>query len=147
MSVEIDPATGEGHSRSFARPVVTQAELEGLQKDCGIPNLPTQLTYQLRMAVSGHEADTFLSWGYQWKDKPHRLVYAACGEIEELAAHTLRVVEAVREACAAEVQSLIAAMSNTNDTISDAVGAQSTFVLNSIRALDIGRIIEETERG
>jgi len=65
--------------------LVPVEELRKLQKDCGTPKLPTQLTYQLRMAVSGHKADEMFSYGYQWTDKPHRLVYTACAEIEEQA--------------------------------------------------------------
>lgn len=63
--------------------LVSVEELRKLQKDCGTPKLPTQLTYQLRMAVSGYKADEIFSYGYQWTDKPHRLVYTACAEIEE----------------------------------------------------------------
>lgn len=40
----------------------------------------------MRRAVCGEAADTFLSPGYQWADKPHRLVFDACAEIERLAA-------------------------------------------------------------
>lgn len=65
--------------------LVSVEELRKLQKDCGTPKLPTQLTYQLRMAVSGYKADEIFSYGYQWTDKPHRLVYTACAEIEEQA--------------------------------------------------------------
>ena len=55
---------------------------EKLKTDAGLQYLPTDLTYELRMAVTGHQKDEFLSWGYQWEDKPHRLVYAACCEAE-----------------------------------------------------------------
>jgi len=58
------------------------AERQKLQADAGLTHLPTELTYELRMAVTGHRADEFLSWGYQWTDKPHRLVYEACGVVE-----------------------------------------------------------------
>ncbi|CAB5220009.1 hypothetical protein UFOVP237_53 [uncultured Caudovirales phage] len=58
---------------------------EDLKKDAGLPHLPTDLTYELRMAVTGHRKDDFLSYGYQWTDKPHRLVYDACREIERQA--------------------------------------------------------------
>ena len=57
---------------------------EKLQKNAGLVNLPTDLTYELRMAVEGYGEKKFLSWGYQWKDKPHRLVHTACAEIEAL---------------------------------------------------------------
>jgi len=58
---------------------VPQEELERLKKDCEIPHMPTQMTYHLRLAPSG-EGD----YGYEWKNKPHRLIYDACQEIERL---------------------------------------------------------------
>lgn len=62
-------------------------ELARLQKDCGIPHLPTPLTYDLRRAISGEGPRA-----YEWEDKPHRLVFDACREIEA----TAREVEALR---------------------------------------------------
>lgn len=61
---------------------VSIEELAQMQKDCGLPHPPTQFTYSLILAVSGKDADVFGSLGYQWNDKPHRLVYSACREIE-----------------------------------------------------------------
>ena len=69
---------------------------EDLQRDAGIPHLPTDLTYELRMAVSGHKKDEFLSWGFQWTDKPHRLVFTACREIERQADEIERLRDALR---------------------------------------------------
>ena len=60
---------------------VPQEELERLKNDCEIPDMPTQLTYHLRRAVSG-EGD----YADEWDDKPHRLIYDACREIERLTA-------------------------------------------------------------
>ncbi len=60
---------------------VSQKELERLKNDCEIPDMPTQLTYHLRRAVSGG-GDYF----DDWEDKPHRLIYDACREIERLTA-------------------------------------------------------------
>ncbi len=62
-------------------------ELARLQKDCGIPHLPTPLTYDLRRAISGEGPRA-----YDWQDKPHRLVFDACREIETQA----REVDALR---------------------------------------------------
>jgi len=70
---------------------------EKLQKDAGLLYRPTDLTYELRMAVTGHRADEFLSWGYQWTDKPHRLVFAACCEAEALAAENEKLRAALGE--------------------------------------------------
>jgi hypothetical protein len=61
--------------------VPDSAMLEALQKDADIPHLPTQETYQFRMAVSGQGP-----LAYQWSDKPHRLLYDACSIIESQAA-------------------------------------------------------------
>lgn len=60
---------------------IPQEELLRLKNDCEIPNMPTKLTYHLRRAVYG-EGD----YQYDWKDKPHRLIYDACREIERLTA-------------------------------------------------------------
>jgi len=60
---------------------VSETELLRLKNDCEIPDMPTQMSYHLRCAPSG-EGD----WAYQWKDKPHRLIYDASREIERLTA-------------------------------------------------------------
>jgi hypothetical protein len=52
-----------------------------LKHDAGLPHLPTQLTYECRLAV-GREGPR----GYDWGDKPHRVVYDLCWEIETRAA-------------------------------------------------------------
>jgi hypothetical protein len=62
---------------------VTREELVELQADSGLKYPPTQLTYHYRRAVAGHEAEKFLSLGYQWEDKPHRLVFDLCSHIEQ----------------------------------------------------------------
>ena len=41
-------------------------------------------TQDYRMALSGEGA--FGTLGYEWSDKPHRLVYDLCGEIDHLQA-------------------------------------------------------------
>ena len=48
-----------------------------LQKAAGLKNTPTPLTHDLRIAVSGEGPRA-----YDWQDKPHRLLYDACAEIE-----------------------------------------------------------------
>jgi hypothetical protein len=58
---------------------VSEDELLRLKNDCEIPDMPTQMTYHLRLAPSG-EGD----YAYTWKDKPHRLIYDASREIERL---------------------------------------------------------------
>lgn len=67
-----------------------------LKEDAGLEYTPTELTYELRKAVAGHKKDEFLSWGYQWEDKPHRLVYAACCEAEWAADEIERLRAALR---------------------------------------------------
>jgi hypothetical protein len=54
-----------------------------LKADAGLPHLPTQLTYECRLAISGQGP-----LAYTWEDKPHRLVYTLCREIERIAALT-----------------------------------------------------------
>ena len=54
-------------------------KLEQLKRDAGLEHMPTPLTYELRIAVAGDGPRA-----YDWQDKPHRLLYDACGEIERL---------------------------------------------------------------
>jgi hypothetical protein len=58
---------------------VFKDELLQLKNDCEIPDMPTQMTYHLRLAPGG-EGD----YASEWKNKPHRLIYDACREIERL---------------------------------------------------------------
>ena len=61
--------------------LATNAELEALRKAAGIPHLPTQLTFEARLAIGGEGPRA-----YDWSDKPHRLVFDLCREIEMYAA-------------------------------------------------------------
>lgn len=63
-----------------------------LQMDCDIPYLPTDLTYHLRRAPSHPET----SWGQQWSDKPHRLLYDACQHAEHITAAAKPFVDAAK---------------------------------------------------
>lgn len=53
--------------------------------DCGLTYPSTPMTFAFRRAMCGEGADSFLSPGYQWTDKPHRLVYSLCSEVERQA--------------------------------------------------------------
>jgi hypothetical protein len=64
---------------------VSELELAAFDIDCGLTYPSTPLTFAFRRAVCGEGADSFLSPGYQWTDKPHRLVYSLCGEVERQA--------------------------------------------------------------
>lgn len=55
--------------------------LETMQKDAGLKNLPTQFTFEMRLAMSGAGPRA-----YDWSDKPHRLIYDLCDEIERVRA-------------------------------------------------------------
>ena len=72
--------------------LATTAELEALKKAAGIPHLPTQLTFEARLAISGSGPRA-----YDWSDKPHRIVYDLCREIEKNAAERDRLREALRD--------------------------------------------------
>jgi hypothetical protein len=63
-----------------------------LKIDAGLKNLPTDLTYDCRMAVSG-QGDR----AYEWTDKPHRLVFDLCAEIERLVAELGEIKEAAQD--------------------------------------------------
>ena len=58
---------------------VSQEELLRLKNDCEIPDMPTKLTYHLHRAPSG--GGDLVD---EWNNKPHRLIYDACREIERL---------------------------------------------------------------
>ena len=73
--------------------VATTAELEALREAAGIPHLPTQLTFEARLAISGEGPRA-----YDWSDKPHRIVYDLCREIEDNAVERDRLREVVLEA-------------------------------------------------
>ena len=60
---------------------VSQDELLRLQNDCEIPDVPTKLTYHLRLAPGGQG-----DYADEWNNKPHRLIYDASREIERLTA-------------------------------------------------------------
>ena len=67
-------------------------ELERFRQDCGIPDLPTPLTYDLRRAISGEGPRAS-----DWEDKPHRLVFDACREIEAKAREADELRAALRQ--------------------------------------------------
>ena len=72
--------------------LATNAELEALKKAAGIPHLPTQLTFEARLAIGGEGLRA-----YDWSDKPHRVVYDLCREIEKNAAERDRLREALQQ--------------------------------------------------
>ena len=59
-----------------------------LQFDAGIPHLPTDLTYECRLAIAGEGERA-----YDWSDKPHRLVYDLSRQVE---ADAIRIEELVK---------------------------------------------------
>lgn len=61
--------------------VHTLEEKQEVQRNAGIPHLPTDMTLEARLAISGRGPRAF-----EWTDKKHRLVYDLCREIERLAA-------------------------------------------------------------
>jgi len=89
---------------------------EKLKIDAGLQYLPTDLTYELRMAVTGHQKDEFLSWGYHWEDKPHRLVYAACREVEAQAV-TITRLTAERDALADDRDGYVQLLTDQNNRL------------------------------
>ena len=78
--------------------MITLEQKKQLQIDAGIPHLPTDLTYECRMAISGEG-----NMAHDWSDKPHRLVYdlsrqveADADRIKQLEAKLAKVVNAAR---------------------------------------------------
>ena len=58
---------------------ITEEMKLGLQMRAQIPHIPTDLTYECRMAIEGDGPRSG-----DWADKPHRLVFDLCREIEHL---------------------------------------------------------------
>jgi hypothetical protein len=52
---------------------------EELKLAAGLQHMPTDLTFECRLAVANEGPRA-----YTWSDKPHRLVYDLCCEIERL---------------------------------------------------------------
>lgn len=74
---------------------INKMDKQELQRLAGIPHLPTDLTYELRLAVSGEGPRA-----YDWSDKPHRLLWDACGALERAEERMRGAVLAERQACA-----------------------------------------------
>ena len=49
-----------------------------------IPQWRYKDLFEYHLAVGGKDKDTFGSLGYQWEDKPHRLVYNLTGMCADL---------------------------------------------------------------
>ena len=73
-----------------------------LKMDAGIPHLPTQLTYDCRAAIGGNGP-----LAYTWQDKPHRLVYDLCREIERIAAGAMPDQATALQARIAELEAAL----------------------------------------
>jgi hypothetical protein len=70
-------------------------ELRSLQSEIGLPYPPTPQTWHWRLAPSGDGGSA-----REWADKPHRLLYDACAEVERLNAGYLErgaEIERLRE--------------------------------------------------
>lgn len=57
--------------------MITLEQKKKLQFDARTPDLPTDLTYECRIAITGEGKR-----GFEWQDKPHRLVYDLCRQVE-----------------------------------------------------------------
>jgi hypothetical protein len=69
--------------------MITLEQKKQLQFDAHTPHLPTDLTYECRMAISGEGERA-----YEWRDKPHRLVYDLSRQVE---ADAVRIEELLEE--------------------------------------------------
>lgn len=93
-----------------------QEQKKQLQIDAGIPHLPTDLTYQCRIAIAG-EGER----GWEWQDKPHRLVYDLCRQVE---ADADRIEELIEENKELTLQ-LLAVHGQAADALDKAVVAEA----------------------
>lgn len=53
---------------------VSKKELEQLKKDAGLKNMPTQLTYQLRIAMSAKDVSAIIEWFF-WMGAQHGVIW------------------------------------------------------------------------
>jgi hypothetical protein len=84
-------------------------ELRRLQSELSLPYPPTLQTWHWRLAPSG---DGYFA--HEWADKPHRLLYDACAEVERLNAGYLErgaEIERLRKVAIGVAASLAAAIS------------------------------------
>lgn len=65
--------------KCIVQPPLNSKKAHKLKQDAGIPYLPTQLTLDCRNALAGKGP-----MAYTWEDKPHRLIFDLCGELERL---------------------------------------------------------------
>ena len=72
--------------------MITLEQKKRLQIDAGIPHLPTDLTYQCRIAITGEG-----NRAYDWSDKPHRLVYDLSRQVEADADRIKQLEESNKE--------------------------------------------------
>lgn len=63
-----------------ARGETVEALSAKIQKEAGLEYPPTAFTIPFRLAMSG-EGDR----AHEWEDKPHRLIYDLCEELERIA--------------------------------------------------------------
>lgn len=91
-----------------------------LKQDAGLKHAPTNLTYDCRMAIGGDGPRA-----YEWIDKPHRLVYDLCIEIERNAERAAELEAEVSTILAlleiAEAAKRIVADAATNTATGDAI--------------------------
>ncbi len=64
---------------------ITELDRAAFDVECGLVYPSTPMTFAFRRALYGEGHDVFLTAGYQWTDKPHRLLFDACVEIERQA--------------------------------------------------------------
>jgi len=104
-----------------------QEQKKQLQIDAGIPHLPTDLTYQCRIAIAG-EGER----GWEWQDKPHRLVYDLCRQVE---ADADRIEELIEENKELTLQ-LLAVHGQAADALDKAVVAEAKLA-KAVEALRV----------
>ena len=112
--------------------LATNAELEALKKAAGIPHLPTQLTFEARLAISGEGPRA-----YDWSDKPHRIVFDLCREIERAEAE--RDEAYARGYSDAETEISKSALGQRNDFL------HSQYANAADRIKDLNELLDEAQ--
>lgn len=77
-----DPAPTE---RKVSSERVSEERLRNLKERAGLKCMPTQMTYEARKAANGLPSEINEHFfARNWEDKPHRVVFDLCEEIEHL---------------------------------------------------------------
>lgn len=114
--------------------MATTEEKLRLQANAGLPTPPTDTTFDARMAIAGEGPHA-----YEWTDKPHRLVYRLCAEIETAPDH---------EAAISDLRRQVEAERSASEIVTDALRQAQARALTAESSLSTALArVKELEDG